>query len=221
MRILLVGNSFMLGVRTLLKALVRSYGEPDIVIGTRAVYGWLLSQHASSPRTMQAIADGNWDFVVMQNQSDGIDSVDYAYVRNLDTLIRDAGGLPVMMMTWRDRGDALSTYDSLKGTYPGGTFGYVPIAFEIGAPVAPAGWLFREAVDENSAINLWNKDRHHANPRGRYFAAMSIFCAIYGVTPVGLRAPSSLRDFKEHDQALANTVCITDAATWNITPFAP
>ena len=123
----------------------------------------------------------------------------------------------MLMMTWRDRGDLLTRYDSLKGII-GGKTGYVPIGFEINAPIAPTGWVYRQAIAENPAINLWNTDGHHANNRGNYLNAMCVYCAIYKASPVGLKIPNPTANagIKDHDQQLVNTVAMTGRATWNI-----
>lgn len=217
MRIFLIGSSFTNGIKPYLQMLIESSGR-TATINVRAVDSWTLGYHYTSTKTMNELKDGHYDRVVLQEQSDGCTAAgSYPYIRGFNTIIREKGGLPVLMMTWRDRGDALSTYDALKGTV-GDTDGpgYVPIGFEIDAAIAPAGWIFRTAVAANENVNLWNTDGHHANARGRYMAAMSVFCAIYGESPDGLNCPRAVRTTKALDQAYATTVAITGKATWNI-----
>lgn len=215
MRILLIGSSFCWGVKDYLNLLINSSGR-SATIAQRGISRYTLAYHASDPTTLARIDEG-WDWVVLQEQSDGEYAARYPAARTLNTRLRDAGALPIMMMTWRDRGEPLSRYDSLKGV-EGGSTGYVPIAFEIDARIAPTGWIYRQAIAENRSINLWNYDGHHANNRGNYLNAMAIFAAIYKQSPVGLKCPTPniFAPFKLHDQTLVNTVALTGRATWNI-----
>ncbi len=219
LRILFVGSSFVQGIKDPLLRLVNTSGRVA-TIHVRSVARWTLGYHATSPETISRIENGDYDFVILQEQSDGCTAQwSYPYIRSLNTRIRNAGGKPVLMMTWRDRGAKLSTYDSLRGVQ-GGTVGYVPVALEeaVDAAVAPVGWVYRAAITESPNINLWMSDGHHANPRGHYLAALSIYCAIYRVSPVGLGAPGPLALVKAHDQALVNTVALGTRADWNIDP---
>lgn len=223
-RILLVGSSFSNGIAPYLKYLITSSGNESPVIDARVVNSWTLELHATSTKTQTIISTGAYDFVVLQEESDAAVDSNYLYnwgypsIRALNTRINNAGGSTVLAMTWKDKGSLLSTYDALKGTV-GDTDGpgSVPIAFELDLPIAPTGWMFRTAIAQNSAINLWKFDGHHANERGRYFAAMCIFCAIYQTSPVGLYCPTATKTTKTYDQALANSVVLgANKTVWNI-----
>lgn len=216
-RILLIGNSFSSGVKPKLQMLIRSSGR-DVVVAARTPGTWTLADHAASRSTNARITRRVWDYVVLQEQSLGLFYTRYPSARQLDETITLHGSQTVFFMTWRDQGAPLASYDSLHGL-PGDDVGYVPIAFELGAPVAPVGWAFRETAIEDPAIDLWALDDHHASDRGRYVAALTLYATIFRESPVGLWGPSNLgEDQILHDQLLVEQVTLLDPQEWNIQP---
>jgi len=210
--VLLVGNSFTAGLKGKLRMLVRSAGR-DMAIGVCAGDGYTLADHASSASSLRKIHSRDWRAVVLQEQSKGIFEERYPAARTLDDEI---AGQTVFFMTWRDRGAPLEDYDTLRGI-PGGSTGYVPIAFELDAPIAPIGWVFRELLAEDPAAELWGHDGHHASERGRYLAALVLYATLYGESPVGLWiSPGMTEEAAFHDQVLVEEVVLGHSADWNI-----
>jgi len=210
--ILIVGNSFTSGIKNRLRHLAHSAGR-DVFVGVCAGDGYTLAAHAASPRTLAKIHSNDWRTVILQEQSDGISAERYQGARTLDGEI---DGHTVFFMTWRDRGADLADYDTLRGE-PGGDTGYVPIAFELDAAVAPIGWAFREILLAEPDADLWSRDGHHASERGRYIAALVLFATIYGESPVGLWMSPSLDEEQSFaDQLLVEQVVLTNPALWNI-----
>ncbi|HYC56269.1 MAG TPA: hypothetical protein VEL28_15140 [Candidatus Binatia bacterium] len=214
-KILLVGNSFTTGIKPYLISIIRSSGR-DATVVARAVDGWTVEQHVGSAKTLAKIQSKKWDAVVVQEQSLGEFHVRYPAARAIDAQISAAGGRTIFMMTWRDRGAPLVSYDALRGA-PGEDVGYVPIAHELGAPVAPVGWVYREQLLGNPSVDLWGTDGHHANERGRYLAALSIYCAVFGESPVGLWAPPGFSPQQNlHDQQTVEKVALSNPSEWMI-----
>lgn len=211
-RILIVGNSFTGGLRTNLRMLTRS-ALRDVYVKVRASRGFTLNDHANSRSTLRSLRSSEWSFVVLQDQSDGIFLDRYPGARTLDG---ESTGDTVFFMTWADRGDELDEYDALRGV-PGGAEGYVPIALELDAAVAPIGWAFRELLLREPDADLWSIDGHHASERGRYLASLVLYATIYRESPVGLWAsPKFPVDQILHDQLLAERVVLGDPSEWNI-----
>lgn len=210
--ILLVGNSFTAGLKSRLRMLARSAGH-DVAIGVCAADGFTLGLHAGSRSSLAKIHSRPWQTVVMQEQSDGIFLERYPGARDLAAEIT---GRKIFFMTWRDRAAPLEEYDDLHGV-EGGETGYVPIAFELDAAIAPVGWAFREMQLTSPLVDLWSRDGHHANERGRYLAAMVLFATIYGESPVGLWfSPGLEPDQALHDQLLVESLVFDHLAEWNI-----
>ncbi len=219
-RILLIGNSFSRGLKPRLKSLIRSAGGNPLIKSV-AKNGATLASHVSSATTLSRISSEPWDYVLLQEQSLGIFNVRYPAARTLDAYIAANGSQSMFFMTWRDRDDALTAYDSLRGV-PGGEVGYVPIATELGAPLAPIGWAFRNVVERGLYTGLWAKDAHHAGSAGRYLAACVIYASVFGKSPEGLWAPGSLDPAEaSYYQSLAAETVFTEADVWNVTVAPP
>jgi hypothetical protein len=186
--VLLMGNSFMRGVGSPLRKLFDENRGVRLRVVTSARSGYTLAAHLASSKTSRNLYRYDWDWVVAQEQSDGIDEDRYPYARTLDALVALAGSRLMFFMTWRDRGDPLADFDSLRGVV-GGTEGYVPIAEELGAPIAPVGWAVREGVRLNVPVDFWSRDGHHLSKQGRYLAACVLYAALTGESPVGGWAP--------------------------------
>ncbi|MFN2427169.1 MAG: hypothetical protein ABR587_12065, partial [Candidatus Binatia bacterium] len=185
-RILIVGNSFTKGIKSDLRNLARS-ALRDVSVSVRGRAGATLNDHAVSRSTLRKLRIPGWHSVVLQDQSDGIDEERYPGARVLDAEIAAIGADTIFFMTWADQDDEIEVYDELRGV-PGGTEGYVPIAMELDAVVAPIGWAFRELLLEGPDAELWRQDGHHAGDRGRYLAALVLYAVIYRESPVGLWA---------------------------------
>lgn len=214
-RILLIGNSFSKGLKSPLRYLARS-AMRDLVVSLSTKNGYTLELHSTSHSTLKRLRMGGWHSVVLQEQSDGIDEERYPFARALDAEIEAVGARTVFFMTWPDEGKGLDEYDKLRGV-PGGTEGYVPIAFELESPVAPVGWVFREALLEDPTADLWSDDGHHASDRGKYLAALTLYAVIFGESPVGLWPhPRLSPDVVLHDQQLVEDVVLGHPDDWNL-----
>ena len=213
--ILLIGNSFSSGLRGDFRRIVRSAGR-DAAFSVRAVKGYSLELHLASGATLDRIQSKPWNVVVLQEQSDGFTSDRYPFARLLNDEIAATGARTMFMMTWRNRDADLADYDSLRGV-PDGDEGYVPIAFELGAAIAPAGWAFRESVIDDPSVDLWGDDGHHAGERGRYIAALVLYTAIYAESPVGLWfSPHMTPAEALRDQQVVESVVLGNPTDWNI-----
>jgi len=213
--ILLVGNSFVRGVSRPLQDLYRSVGK-NVSVKTISRSRWTLDRHAHSRRSLRKLAAYPWDQVVLQEQSAGMFPARYPAARDLDTMIHEIGAQTTFYMTWRDRNDSIAMYDSLRGA-PDDSYGYVPIAFELGAPVAPIGWAVRSLVEDGKPVDVWSYDGHHLNEYGHYLAACVLFATLTQTSPVGLEAPSRFTPAEAlYLQELAEGTVLTNPGEWNI-----
>jgi len=178
-RVLFVGNSYthsndMPGM----VADLAEGGDRRLEIGVMAPGGWWLRDHAASEQTMDAIAGGNWDFVVLQEQSMVPALPDMARresrpaVVSLGVAAIEGGARPVLFLTWGHRdGNAdvrHASYSTMQvaiaNTYA--DFGTAIIG-EI-APVGMAWWMVRA---ERPDISLYQPDGSHPSREGSYLAA--------------------------------------------------
>jgi hypothetical protein len=214
-RILLVGNSFSRGLKSPLRNLAAS-ALRDVSVSSSARNGFSLELHSTSARSLRRLRSAEWHSVVLQEQSDGIGEERYPFARALDAEVETLGARTVFFMTWADEDDPLEEYDKLRGV-PGGTEGYVPIAFELDAALAPVGWVFREVLADDPGAELWDLDGHHASDRGRYLAALTLYTALYNESPVGLWAnPRLPLEQCLADQQLVERVVLDRPDDWNL-----
>ena len=60
---------------------------------------------------------------------------------------------------------------------------YRTLAKEYGLDILPSGSAFYNAVLKDKGIDLWNKDRYHANVNGCYLAGCIWFGRMFGISP--------------------------------------
>lgn len=212
--VLLVGNSFSKGIKRPLRDALEADGS-TATVKTRARPGWTLGKHAASRSTPKYIARASWTDVFLQEQSNGIDDSRYPDARTLDALIAPTGARTGFMMTWRDRGAPPSDFNSLRGEV-GGSVGYVPIAHELDATVAPVGWAIRSALEEGAGLDFWKPDGHHLNKTGTYLAALVLYSVMTNNSPVGLPYRRRHEDDAPYLQALVEETVFSESVIWNL-----
>ncbi len=178
MRILMLGNSFTYfnDLPDLLAALTGW----EVASHTRG--GAYLSEHLDPDaelglKTLPALKNERWDYVVLQEQSRGPYErrEDFLQsVRALCPLIRAAGATPVLYATWayRDHSERLAgtgiTYTQMLEAL---CSGYHAAAKENGALVADVGRAFAAVKDR---LNLYVEDDYHPSQTGSLLAALTI-----------------------------------------------
>ena len=218
--ILLIGNSFVRGVKRPLKKFLKTRLDRKVKVKGFGPGIWHLDDHARSGRTHKVIQGKPWDYVLLQEHSSGISAADYPDVVTLDSIIKSSGAQTALFMTWREKDDPPSAYNSLKGI-PGGNFGYIPIALQIDAPVAPVGWGVRNVVADGRPVALWKHGRH-LNNRGRYLGACVVYAMLLQESPIGLPAPNSFGTAEvQYLQQIAHLTVLGCPEEWNITPECP
>ena len=190
-RVLFVGNSYTFSndlpgmVRDLAGAANRR-----VDTGLMAPGGWWWRDHAASKKTLNAIAEGDWDFVVLQEQSmvpalpDMARQVSRPAAVNLAVAAIENGARPVLFLTWGHRDG--NTEVNHAG-YPSMQVAIANTYSEIGAAVAgeiaPVGMAWWMAREERPDINLYQPDGSHPSRDGSYLAAVVITATILNVGP--------------------------------------
>lgn len=210
-RVLFVGNSYTTtnDLPGMVRELASAAGE-DIEAGVVAPGGWWWRDHASSSETLGAIRSGEWDFVVLQEQSMVTSLSDMAELESspaAEELVFsaiNAGAQPLLYMTWghRDGNGEVNhpSYESMQvaiaGTYSG-------IGRELGIEVAPVGAAWWMARSERPDIPLYQPDGSHPSSSGSYLAAAVIAASILDLDPrdmdqalgLDVGAAEALREF--------------------------
>ncbi|MCP4545167.1 MAG: T9SS type A sorting domain-containing protein [bacterium] len=162
--------------------------------------GYSLAEHAENVTTLAKIAEGTWDYVVLQEHSlyptiDHLRDVSFfPAARQLDSLIAVAGAETCLFMTWgwAEGGrhcvgeycsDDFPDYFAMQGAT---TSAYEQLADELNAFLVPAGNVWAAAHHADPLADLWNPDGYHPTPEGSYLAACVFYARFFGESPEGL-----------------------------------
>lgn len=177
-RVLFVGNSFTDYNGGLDRAF---HGlAPDTVVERVAPGGYTLEQHLADNTTMRRVREGNWTYVVLQEQSQfsvvANDRFAAALLR-LTSEVRNVHATPVVLMTWARPDDRRITTAAL-------TRRITAAGAAAKASVIPAGTAFAASLAAHPDVVLTQQDGH-PNPAGTYLAACTVYAKVLGLNPVG------------------------------------
>lgn len=186
--VLFIGNSYVYfnHLPALVEGMAASKGKlVDADMHVRG--GATLRRHLDEGVVESVIRTGQWDYVVLQEQSTlggrasatsvtlGDPAAFHEAVRELHALITNTGAQTVVMMTWA-RAFAPETQDALRDAY-------LTIAEETGAEVVPVGWAW-EALRPDHTF-LYHPDQSHPSAFGSYLTAAVLYATLFGESPEG------------------------------------
>lgn len=229
--VLFIGNSYTYvnDLPNTLRQLALSLGD-TVTVASSAPGGYTLFQHSTYAPTLDAIASQDWDYVVMQEQSQlGALPFDVTTTELGATALVEAieesyeCTFPIFYMTWgRQNGDAqncasfpfMCTYDGMQ---QGLRTNYIALGEYHDGYVAPVGAAWKVVRDTQPGINLYDADGSHPSPAGTYLAACVFYCTLFEESCVGSAFNGSidaataaiLRD-------IASTVVLGELPTWNL-----
>lgn len=237
-RALFLGNSYT-GSNNLPK-LVHDVAESagdSLVYNSVTPGGYTLEQHTTNNNTLNQIAAGNWDFVVLQEQSQrpsfpiGQVSQDvYPYARELDSLINFHNTCveTVFYMTWgRKNGDAgncpfwppVCTYDGMDSLLH---LRYRHMADTNNAVLSPVGALWHYIRDNHPTIELYAGDGSHPSQAGSYAAACAFYATIFRKDPTLISYDYTLNSTVAADlRSAAKAVVYDSLLYWNVGKYDP
>ena len=195
LRALFIGNSYIYfnNVPHLLSVLADSsfearHLETKMIVGP----GFTLERHWADGGALSAIERERWDYVILQEQStlgdppeviNGIPKINaptkfHEYARRFDAAINKRGARTAFFLTWA-REDSPESQALLNE-------GYLQIAKELRALVAPVGIAWRDALKLNASLPLYQADHAHPAVAGSYLAACVLYSMLYDGSPEGL-----------------------------------
>ena len=186
---LFIGNSltYMNDLPALVCALAEAAGETPPVMQRVVASGFSLEDHWERGDARKAIAEGGWDFVVLQqgpSASPEGRGLLLRYARLFASEIRRAGAKPALYMVWpsvRRRQDFGDVCDS-----------YRLVARDIDGLLLPAGEAWRSVEKRALKFDLYSSDGLHPTVAGSYLAGSVIYAQFYGRSPLGLSAHLTL-----------------------------
>jgi hypothetical protein len=143
--------------------------------------GASLRMHWNASAALKAIQNGQYDHVVLQEQSTlPIKNARRMHenVRLFDEAIQAAGAKTVLYMTWA-RQHAPESQQAI-------TEAYISIGRELGATVVPVGVAWQNYLRERDQPALHDKDQSHPTLAGSYLAACVFLAVLFKENPVGI-----------------------------------
>lgn len=224
-RVLFIGNSYT-SVNDLpgTFSLLSSSGGHPVETGTDAHGGAMLTDHVAAPSTTTTLNSAKWNIVVLQEQSQGPSIEDfrqtqmYPAARQLVTQIRGVGAQPMFFLAWARRDglpeNGIPNYATMQTAVDQG---YLTIAKEQGAPVAPVGYAWQTLLAQTTPSDLWQSDGIHPTSKGTYLAACVFYAAIFRASPKGLTYHSDLSDADAATvQKIASDTVLGDPPRWGL-----
>jgi hypothetical protein len=182
--VLFVGNSFTArnNLPGLIAQLAAARGK---ILEHRLISagGASLRRHWNAGEARTIIADGRYDYVILQEQSTlPIKNAKRMHesVRLFDTAIRAAGTKPALYMTWARR-HAPESQQAI-------TDAYTSIGDELGATVVPVGAVWQGFLRDHDHPALHDKDESHPSLAGSYLAACVFLAVLFQQSPVGIES---------------------------------
>lgn len=229
--VLFIGNSYVYvnDLPNTFRQLAQSLGD-EVTVASSAPGGYTLLQHASYAPTQTAITAQQWDFVVMQEQSQlgalpiESTSTEYGALQLLaDIEANWECTYPVFYMTWgRQNGDDLNcdafpfmcTYDGMQ---EGLRSTYLYLATMNDAYVSPVGVAWKQVRDTQPQINLYDPDGSHPSVAGTYLAACVFYCTLFQESCVDATFISSLpAGTAAILRGIASATVLDEPLTWNL-----
>ncbi|PLW95297.1 MAG: hypothetical protein C0593_14410 [Marinilabiliales bacterium] len=205
-RVLFLGNSYTYvnNLDQMVKDFALAMGD-TLEVQRNTPGGYTLGHpdggHLYNETSLSMIAEGGWDYVVLQDQSQFPtipffrDNYSYPAAIELAELIREASpdASPVFFMTWgrkfggqqciqdycsADFVDFFHMQDTLAASYN-------HMAESVDGLCAPVGNAWGAAISDGDPINLFSADNSHPSLAGTYLAACTFYATLTGNSPEG------------------------------------
>jgi hypothetical protein len=189
LRVLFIGNSLTAAndLPAMVESLARAAGERTLEWKAVLQPGASLEDQWQAGDAVRAIRSQEWDVVVLQQGPSSLRESRVLLRRDtarFAKVIRAAGARPALYMVWPAR--------QRPGDFDGVSISYRSAAKDVEGLLVPAGDAWREAWKRDPKEELYSADGFHPSVEGSYLAALVMFQALFGKSPVGL--PSRIAD---------------------------
>lgn len=237
-RALFIGNSYTaVNNLPLTIANVALSMNDTLIYDSNTPGGYTFQLHSTNATSLNKIAAGNWDFVVLQEQSqlpsfpDNQVATDvFPYAAVLDSLINLHNPCAETMFyrTWgRKNGDAsncgffppLCTYEGMDSMLH---LRYMMMAEEHDATVSGVGAVWRYIRTNFPTIELYNPDQSHPSVAGTYAAAVCFYVSMFQKDPMLVSYNGGLTSaVADSIKSAVKAVVYDDLTYWFIGTYAP
>lgn len=236
--VLFLGNSYTAvnNLPQMLADIAASTGD-TLIFDSNTPGGYTFQNHVSNPQTLNKIMVGNWDYVVLQEQSqfpsfpiEQVEAEVFPYAQQLDSLIHhyNTCAQTLFYMTWgRKNGDAsncpnwppVCTYEGMDSLLH---LRYMMMADSNHALVSPVGAVWKYLRENYPAIELYQADESHPSIAGTYAAACCFYTAVFRKDPAIISFNSSLpTSDAETIKAAVKAVVFDSMMSWYIGAYDP
>lgn len=198
-RTLFLGNSYT--YYNNLPQLIASLATADnnqFIFDSNTPGGYTLQGHTSNSTSLSKIQQGNWDYVVLQEQSqipsfsdNYVENNCFPYAAQLNNTILQFNPCAetVFYMTWgRENGDsencstnpAVCTYEGMDNLL---RLRYTQMATNNQGILSPVGVVWRSLRTNFPNLNLYSSDGSHPSLLGSYAAACTFYTLLFRTNP--------------------------------------
>ena len=237
-KVLFLGNSYtsVNNLPQMLKDVALSVND-SVIFDVNAPGGYTFQGHSTNANSIAKIMAGDWDYVVLQEQSQMPSFPDqqvltdvFPYANQLDSLVNlyNPCAETVFYMTWgRKNGDAsncaswppVCTYNGMDSLL---NLRYQMMAQQNDAIVSPVGEVWNYLRVNHPEIELYQSDESHPSIAGTYLAACTFYATIFRKDPTLITYYSTLTsvDASKIQQAVKLKV-FDSLINWNVGIFDP
>jgi hypothetical protein len=237
-RALFLGNSYT-GVNNLpamTATLANSTGD-TLIYDSNTPGGYTLQGHSTDPTSMAKIQQANWDYVILQEQSQKpswplsqVMTDVFPYAASLCNSIRQANPCtrPMFYMTWgRKNGDSYNcpnwppvcTYEGMDSLL---NLRYRMMGDSNDAYVSPVGAVWHYIRNQYKGIELYAADESHPSVAGSYAAACTFYTLIFQKDPTQIGNDYGLDPVDAANIRNASKIIAYDSLSkWNVGRYVP
>jgi len=190
-KILFIGNSYTGGIKGMVTKLIQQSPHPETELTFIHPGGKTLEFHLKNEATIEKIKTGDFDFVVLQDQSQFpavFPDRFHKAARALDKIIDQSGAQTVFYQTWGRRdGDtrnreAFPTFEAMQKAL---SKSYRTAARRCAATLAPVGetWAAVRQAAPELGRDLYRQDGSHPSSKGAYLAACVFYRTFFKEDP--------------------------------------
>ena len=240
-RVLFIGNSYTavnnLPQLTADCALSIGFAGFPMEIASSTPGGTTFQVHTTNATSQSLINQGNWDYVVLQEQSQlpsfpdaqvAVECFPFAATLNEQILAADSCTETIFYMTWgRQNGDAsncaswppVCTYEGMDSLL---NLRYRQMAIDNDAILSPVGAVWKYIRTNYPEINLYAADGSHPSLEGTYAAACSMVTVIFRTDPTLITYSSTLDPVvAEKIRLAAQAVVFNNLMEWHVGEYDP
>lgn len=204
-RVLFLGNSYTYvnDLPQMIADLALSTGDV-LIYDSHLIGGYTLEDHSTDPTSLNKILSGNWDYIVLQEQSQRPAFINpvgfmggFMELKNYIASNKPCAQITSFMTWGHQNGDtqncpanpAVCTYIGMQNLI---TERYMEFSDFFESEVTPVGAVWKYMREHYPAINLYQPDESHPSLAGSYLAACCFYTSLFRKDPTLITNNSGL-----------------------------